>query len=147
MAERADLLFELGTEELPPVALKRLADALSTEFVAGLERSGLEHGEVQAFATPRRLGLLVKSCALQQPDRQQAKDQRNQRRWEEEPEAVPQHWHSRAIRSHRIRPGKNETVKHRIRDQRQQRYPEPPFAAVPAPAPRQDQRPTRRYEQ
>jgi glycyl-tRNA synthetase beta subunit len=27
MAERADLLFELGTEELPPVALKRLSDA------------------------------------------------------------------------------------------------------------------------
>ena len=70
MADRADLLFELGTEELPPVALKRLSDALAAEFTAGLERSGLEHGEVQAFATPRRLGLLVKSCALQQPDRQ-----------------------------------------------------------------------------
>lgn len=70
MAEHADLLFELGTEELPPVALKRLSDALTREFVAGLKKAGLEHGEVTSFATPRRLALLVCECSLSQSDRQ-----------------------------------------------------------------------------
>ncbi|HXK55163.1 MAG TPA: glycine--tRNA ligase subunit beta [Gammaproteobacteria bacterium] len=70
MTDTVDLLFELGTEELPPVALKRLSDALSTEFIAGLDRANLKHGEVTAFATPRRLGLLIHACAVNQPDRE-----------------------------------------------------------------------------
>jgi len=70
MADTADLLFELGTEELPPVALKRLSEALCREFVAGLERENLTFGEVQTFAAPRRLALLIKDCATAQPDRQ-----------------------------------------------------------------------------
>ena len=31
---KADLLFELGTEELPPLALQKLSRALETEFTA-----------------------------------------------------------------------------------------------------------------
>lgn len=65
-----DLLFELGTEELPPVALKRLSDALQQEFVRGLDDAGLSHGEVTAYCAPRRLALLVRDCATSQPDRQ-----------------------------------------------------------------------------
>ena len=59
MADGADLLFELGTEELPPVALKRLSDALTREFVAGLEAAQLTHGEVIGYASPRRLAVLI----------------------------------------------------------------------------------------
>jgi glycyl-tRNA synthetase beta chain len=70
MADRATLLFELGTEELPPTALKRLSDALTEQFVAGLAQAGLEHGEVTSFASPRRLALQIQECVLQQPDRQ-----------------------------------------------------------------------------
>jgi len=70
MAERADLLFELGTEELPPVALKKLSDALGQEFLAGLEKAGLDHGEITLYATPRRLGLLVAGCEISQADRE-----------------------------------------------------------------------------
>ncbi|MES9900465.1 MAG: glycine--tRNA ligase subunit beta [Sedimenticola sp.] len=69
MTESADLLFELGTEELPPVALKKLSDALTASFVAGLEKANLGHGAVKAYAAPRRLGLLVENCSLGQPDR------------------------------------------------------------------------------
>ena len=69
MAEAADLLFELGTEELPPTALKRLRDALRDEFVAGLEKAHLSHGAVKAYATPRRLALWIRGLALRQPDR------------------------------------------------------------------------------
>lgn len=69
MADTADLLFELGTEELPPVALKRLSDALQSEFVAGLDKIGLQYGEVQAYAAPRRLALYICDMAVGQPDR------------------------------------------------------------------------------
>ena len=69
MSNRADLLFELGTEELPPNALSKLAEALEKEFVQGLADAGLEHGPVTAYASPRRLALLVRECSLRQPDR------------------------------------------------------------------------------
>ena len=70
MADNADLLFELGTEELPPTALRRLRDALRDEFVAGLENARLSHGAVRAYAAPRRLALWVRDLALNQPDRE-----------------------------------------------------------------------------
>lgn len=70
MAECADLLFELGTEELPPVALKKLSDALTSAFVDGLQRANLAHGPVHAYATPRRLALHVEACATAQADRE-----------------------------------------------------------------------------
>lgn len=65
----ANLLFELGTEELPPTALRRLSDALTKEFVKGLSDAGLSHGEVTAYSAPRRLAILVLDCALSQADR------------------------------------------------------------------------------
>ena len=65
----ANMLFELGTEELPPLALKRLSEALAKEFVKGLDAAGLTHGEIDAYCTPRRLAVLVRDCAAAQPDR------------------------------------------------------------------------------
>jgi glycyl-tRNA synthetase beta chain len=70
MAEHADLLFELGTEELPPTALKRLSGALCHAFGEGLRKCGLAFGTVRGFATPRRLALTVEALALKQPDRE-----------------------------------------------------------------------------
>lgn len=67
--QSADLLFELGTEELPPVALKKLSDALTSAFVDGLQRANLSHGAVHAYATPRRLAVRVEECSTAQPDR------------------------------------------------------------------------------
>ena len=64
-----DLIFELGTEELPPVALKKLSTALESEFISGLKNAGLEHGRVISYAAPRRLALLVEGLATRQPDR------------------------------------------------------------------------------
>ncbi len=68
--QAADLLFELGTEELPPVALQHLSTSLKREFIAGLDRADLQHGEVKAFATPRRLAILVSDCSLSTPDKE-----------------------------------------------------------------------------
>ena len=70
MTDTADLLFELGTEELPPTALSTLSAALTDEFVRGLEEANISFGEVSPFATPRRLGLLIKDCATNQPDQE-----------------------------------------------------------------------------
>ena len=68
MADSADLLFELGTEELPPVALKALSKALCSEFRRGLEEAGLTFGQLKPYATPRRLALTIESLSLSQPD-------------------------------------------------------------------------------
>jgi glycyl-tRNA synthetase beta chain len=69
LATTATLLFELGTEELPPKALRRLSDSLQVGFCKGLSDAGLAYGEVTAYATPRRLALLIRDCSTAQPDR------------------------------------------------------------------------------
>ena len=48
-----DLLFELGTEELPPRALPSLSTALTEGVALGLDAAGIPHGRVQGYATPR----------------------------------------------------------------------------------------------
>ena len=55
----ADLLIELGTEELPPKALLSLSRHFEAEILKRLREAGMAHGEHQSFATPRRLALLV----------------------------------------------------------------------------------------
>lgn len=68
MPERQDVLFELGTEELPPRALRRLGDALLAGFREGLEQESIQYAEAAGFATPRRLAVLVRDCAGHQPE-------------------------------------------------------------------------------
>ena len=66
--ERRDLLIELGTEELPPKSLRALEAAFAAGVRGGLEAAGLAFSDVQSFATPRRLALIVKKLASRQPD-------------------------------------------------------------------------------
>jgi len=63
------LLVELGTEELPPKALKSLGLAFRDGIVAGLSRRDLDHGEVRWFATPRRLAVLIFQVRAQAPEK------------------------------------------------------------------------------
>jgi len=63
------LLVELGTEELPPKALKSLGLAFRDGIVDGLKLRELGHGQVQWFATPRRLAVLIFEVQLQAPDK------------------------------------------------------------------------------
>ena len=63
-----DLLIELGTEELPPTALKKLALAFRDGIVSGLKEKQLSHGEVQWFATPRRLAVIISDLIEQAAD-------------------------------------------------------------------------------
>jgi glycyl-tRNA synthetase beta chain len=68
MGKRADFLVEIHTEELPPKALKKLADSFLQEIKTRLEKEQLAFKEAQFFATPRRLAVYVKQLAAQQPD-------------------------------------------------------------------------------
>jgi len=63
------LLVELGTEELPPKALKSLGLAFRDGIVDGLKQRQLGFGRVQWFATPRRLAVLILEVQLQAPDK------------------------------------------------------------------------------
>jgi len=67
-----NLLVELGTEELPPKALKKLRDALGEQFIIGLKEAGLLTGKstFKYFATPRRLAVSVSAVLFRQPDRE-----------------------------------------------------------------------------
>ncbi|WPL19653.1 Glycine--tRNA ligase beta subunit [Thiorhodovibrio winogradskyi] len=68
-----DLLIEIGTEELPPVALPRLAQALQQDMIKHLAEHQLAHGAVESFATPRRLALRIAELALAAPDQHQTR--------------------------------------------------------------------------
>ena len=64
-----DFLVELGTEELPPKALKKLAEAFLAGVEGGLKDAGLGYAKARYYAAPRRLAVLVEALATQQPDR------------------------------------------------------------------------------
>lgn len=64
-----DFLVELGTEELPPKALKSLAEAFLAGIEKGLKAAGLNYAGARYYAAPRRLAVLVEALAVQQPDR------------------------------------------------------------------------------
>ena len=70
MSRTETLLVELGTEELPPKSLKALGLAFRDGIVAGLAQRELDHGEVEWFASPRRLAVLIREVATQAPDRE-----------------------------------------------------------------------------
>ena len=68
--QTAELLVELGTEELPPTALLALSEAFTRGLCAGLEqaRLGWDAKQVEGFATPRRLAACIGGLDLRQAD-------------------------------------------------------------------------------
>ncbi len=63
-------LVEIGTEELPPKALRNLAESFAANLTAELDAANLAHGDVKWFASPRRLALKVANLSASQPDRE-----------------------------------------------------------------------------
>ncbi|WP_272573871.1 glycine--tRNA ligase subunit beta [Providencia sp. PROV259] len=63
-------LVEIGTEELPPKALRSLAESFAVNFTAELDGADIAHGAVTWFAAPRRLALKIADLAASQPDRE-----------------------------------------------------------------------------
>ncbi len=69
MQNSKDLLFELGCEELPPKSLLKLSHALLAQIETGLKEAELDYVEGQAFATPRRLAIIIKGLVTTQADK------------------------------------------------------------------------------
>ncbi|WP_133130300.1 glycine--tRNA ligase subunit beta [Legionella yabuuchiae] len=64
----SDLLFELGTEELPSGSVWPLAEGLANNLMAGLKNAELQFGLVKSYATPRRIAVFIKEVQETQPD-------------------------------------------------------------------------------
>ncbi len=60
---KADLLVEIGVEELPAQSLLTLANALEKNLLTALHSEKINAGESHVYATPRRLAVLIKSVA------------------------------------------------------------------------------------
>ena len=70
MSDRSTVLFELGTEELPPKSIEPLAAALRQGVLNGLEEAGIAvSGSVVAYSTPRRLAVVIEGMPSRQPNR------------------------------------------------------------------------------
>ncbi|HSI94298.1 MAG TPA: glycine--tRNA ligase [Jiangellaceae bacterium] len=64
----ATLLFEIGTEEMPPAEVSRTVDAVREAVSARLAATRLEHGEINVYGTPRRVVVLVADVQPDEPD-------------------------------------------------------------------------------
>jgi len=65
-----NFLVEIGTEELPPKALKTLATSFAENVEAELNQAGLSFEKIEWFAAPRRLAVKVLNLATQQPSKE-----------------------------------------------------------------------------
>ncbi|MDO9046366.1 MAG: glycine--tRNA ligase subunit beta [Methylobacter sp.] len=69
MVTAQHLLFELGSEELPPKTLLKLSNALLNNIIQGLNAAELTFTGSKAYATPRRLAVFIENLASAQPDK------------------------------------------------------------------------------
>jgi glycyl-tRNA synthetase beta chain len=69
MSTSKHLLFELGSEELPPKALLKLSNSLLSSIIQGLSAAELMFSGSKAYATPRRLAVLIENLSTAQPDK------------------------------------------------------------------------------
>ncbi len=65
-----NLLIEIGTEELPPLALANLSQVFEANIVQQLSALGFSGLESKRYATPRRLAVVIKNLPLRQPDQE-----------------------------------------------------------------------------
>lgn len=67
----SNILFELGTEELPPKALNNLASSLYQGVISELDKAGINFDKDNSrwFASPRRLAFIIKDIAAGQADK------------------------------------------------------------------------------
>ena len=68
-ATHADLLIELGCEDLPARVVLPLAEALMHGLGEGLLKRSVVAGAAHTFATPRRLAVVIEAVPLRQQDR------------------------------------------------------------------------------
>lgn len=67
------VLFELGTQELPPKSLKTLQLALADNIKTALDDAGISYDDIKSFAAPRRLAVLLHNVATTTADKKEQK--------------------------------------------------------------------------
>ena len=67
---KADFLVEIGTEELPPAALRSLMNAFGASLTELFTESRLDFAAATAYASPRRLAVIVAGLAKRQEDQE-----------------------------------------------------------------------------
>jgi len=70
MVKKQDLLIEIGTEELPPKSLKNLAITFNELINLALKKEELDFNDIDWYATPRRLSLLITDLDITQKDKE-----------------------------------------------------------------------------
>jgi glycyl-tRNA synthetase beta chain len=68
MAVKHDFLLEIGCEEIPSRFIPGSMEQLKKEAALQLAENRIAHGEIESWATPRRLVLLVRNLEGRQPD-------------------------------------------------------------------------------
>ncbi|VAW86271.1 Glycyl-tRNA synthetase beta chain [hydrothermal vent metagenome] len=71
MSEKRDLLIEIGTEELPPKALRKLGLAFKKGIEQGLKKENVGYGHAVFYAAPRRLAVIIKHVIAMQEAKKQ----------------------------------------------------------------------------
>ena len=69
MSKARNFLVEIGTEELPPTALRSLMDAFADNLELAVDEARLGHGAVRRYASPRRLAVFIEALADAQESR------------------------------------------------------------------------------
>ena len=69
MSGADDFLVEIGTEELPPKALRALMTAFGENLTAAVDEARLARGAVHVHASPRRLAVVIEGLSRSQEDR------------------------------------------------------------------------------
>ncbi|MEV4617179.1 glycine--tRNA ligase [Asanoa sp. NPDC049573] len=62
------LVFEIGTEEMPPAEARAAREQVRRELTGRLAATRLAHGEIRVLATPRRLVAIVDGVADREQD-------------------------------------------------------------------------------
>ncbi|WP_019928557.1 glycine--tRNA ligase [Nocardia sp. BMG111209] len=70
-AHGGTLVFEIGTEELPPHIVDDTVAAVEREIVRLLAETSLHHSEIRVDATPRRIVVRIDDIADREPDSRQ----------------------------------------------------------------------------
>jgi glycyl-tRNA synthetase beta chain len=70
VSDAQDFLVEVGTEELPPKALRPLMEAFGENLLAGIEGARLSCAGMRTHASPRRLAVIVDRLTMAQEDRE-----------------------------------------------------------------------------
>ncbi|TCN31566.1 glycyl-tRNA synthetase beta chain [Kribbella orskensis] len=68
MSGTRQLLFEIGTEEMPPSEVTKTAESVRVALTEKLAATRLSHGDITTYATPRRVVAFVAGVQAGEPD-------------------------------------------------------------------------------